>query len=135
MGHFNSAQLASILEMHHATSEMRNKNEQKQQEKMEEVSTTIVKKSKRQRVKSIKKGLPITSSNRHRAFMMNEYRVTHSELYTETPKKYNIDEVLRETAKNLGNRKPYYKFFGKEVFINENEVNMYIEHGVTIFYK
>lgn len=113
MKHFSNAQLANILEMVHITSERVNKHEQKQTQP--QCPKPIKKLRHRIRVK-IQEYVPITSSDPHRAFMMNEWRITHPEKYVEK-------------------KKPYYRFFGKEMFISESEVAVFKAHGVTIYYK
>lgn len=113
MKHFSNAQLANILEMVHITSERVNKHEQKQTQS--QYHKPIKKLRPRIRVK-IQEYVPITSSDPHRAFMMNEWRITHPEKYVEK-------------------KRPYYRFFGKEMFINESEVAVFKAHGVTIYYK
>lgn len=118
MAHFSKAQLASILEMTHVTFEMKEKNEQKQKTK-ESKAHNEVKRPKRPRIKvKASNCVPITSSDRHKAFWMNEWRIEHSEKYVDKPKK---------TA--------YYKVFGKEIIIDDKEINVFIEHNVTIYYK
>ena len=114
MKHFSNAQLANILEMAHITSEMMNKNEQKQTQPQ---CHKPIKKLKRPRIRvKIQEYVPITSSDPHRAFMMNEWRITHPEKYVEK-------------------KKPYYRFFGKEIFISESEVALFKAHNVPIYYK
>lgn len=114
MKHFSNAQLANILEMTHITSEMMNKHEQKQTKSQ---CHKPIKKLKRPRIRvKIQEYVPITSSDPHRAFMMNEWKITHPEKYVEK-------------------KRPYYRFFGKEMFISENEVALFKAHNVTIYYK
>ena len=114
MKHFNNAQLVNILEMAHITSEMVNKHEQKQTKSQYHKP---IKKLKRPRIRvKIQEYVPITSSDPHRAFMMNEWRITHPEKYVEK-------------------KRPYYRFFGKEIFISESEVTLFKAHNVTIYYK
>ena len=114
MKHFSNAQLANILEMTHITSEMMNKHEQKQTKSQ---CHKPIKKLKRSRIRvKIQEYVPITSSDPHRAFMMNEWRITHPEKYVEK-------------------KKPYYRFFGKEIFIGESEVALFKAHNVSIYYK
>ena len=114
MKHFSNAQLANILEMTHITSEMANKHEQKQTQPK---CHKPIKKLKRPRIKVTTKELvPITSSDNHRAFIMNEWRINHPDKYIEE-------------------KKPYYKIFGQEKFIEESEIALFKAHGVTIYYK
>ena len=114
MKHFCNSQLANIQEMAHITAEMNNKQEQKQ---IQPQYHKPIKKLKRSRIKvRTQECVPITSSDKYRAFMMNELRVTHPEKYIEK-------------------KKPYYKFFGQEKFISESEVELFKAHGVTIYYK
>lgn len=114
MKHFSNAQLANILEMTHITSEMVNKHEQKQTKPQ---CHKPIKKLKRPRIRvKIQEYVPITSSDSYRAFMMNEWRITHPEKYVEK-------------------KKPYYRFFGKEIFIRESEVTLFKAHNVSIYYK
>lgn len=114
MKHFSNSQLANIQEMTHITSDIVNKQEQKQTQSQYHKP---IKKLKRSRIKvRTQECVPITSSDKYRAFMMNELRVTHPEKYVEK-------------------KKPYYKFFGQEKFINESEVELFKAHGVTIYYK
>ena len=47
---------------------------------------------------------------------MNEWRITHPEKYVEK-------------------KKPYYRFFGKEIFISESKVALFKAHNVSIYYK
>ena len=114
MKHFSNAQLVNILEMTHITSEMVNKHEQKQ---IQSQCHKSIKKLKRPRIRvKIQEYVPITSSDPHRAFMMNEWRITHPEKYVEK-------------------KKPYYRFFGKEIFISESKVALFKAHNVSIYYK
>ena len=114
MKHLCNSQLANILEVSLSTSEMNNKQEQKQ---IQPQYHKPIKKLKRSRIKvRTQECVPITSSDKYRAFMMNELRVTHPEKYVEK-------------------KKPYYKFFGQEKFISESEVELFKAHGVTIYYK
>lgn len=113
MKHFSNAQLVNILEMTHITSKMMNKQEQKQIQP--QCHKPIKKLRPRIRVK-IQEYIPITSSDPHRAFMMNEWRITHPEKYVEK-------------------KRPYYRFFGKEIFISESEVAVFKAHNVLIYYK
>lgn len=114
MKHFSNAQLANILEMVHITSERVNKHEQKQ---IQSQCHKPIKKLKRPRIRvKIQEYVPITSSDPHRAFMMNEWRITHPEKYVEK-------------------KRPYYRFFGKEIFISESEVALFKAHNVLIYYK
>ena len=114
MKQFSNAQLANILEMAHTTSEMVNKHEQKQAQS--QCHKPIKKlKSPRIRIKT-QEYVPITSSNPRRAFMMNEWRINHLDKYIEK-------------------KRPYYKVFGQEKFISEDEVELFKAHGVTIYYK
>ena len=53
-----------------------------------------------------------------KAFWMNEWRIDHPEEYVEKPRKV-----------------AYYKVFGKEIIIDDKEINVFIEHNVTIYYK
>lgn len=113
MKHFSNAQLANILEMVHITSERVNKHEQKQTQS--QYPKPIKKLRPRIRIR-IQEYVPITSSDPHRAFMMNEWRLTHPEKYVEK-------------------KRPYYRFFGKEIFISESKIEVFKAHGVTIYYK
>lgn len=114
MKHFCNSQLANIQEMAHITSEMNNKQEQKQ---IQPKYHKPIKKLKRPRIRvKTQEYVPITSSNPCRAFMMNEWRINHPENYVEK-------------------KRPYYRFFGKEKFISESEVALFKAHGVTIYYK
>lgn len=114
MKQFSNAQLANILEMTHITSEMVNKHEQKQTQPQ---CHKPIKKLKRPRIKVTTKELvPITSSDNHRAFIMNEWRINHPDKYIEE-------------------KKPYYRIFGQEKFIEESEIALFKAHGVTIYYK
>ena len=114
MKHFCNSQLANIQEMAHITAEMNNKQEQKQ---IQPQYHKPIKKLKRPRIRvKIQEYVPITSSDPHRAFMMNEWRITHPEKYVEK-------------------KKPYYRFFGKEIFIRESEVTLFKAHNVSIYYK
>ena len=114
MKHFSNAQLANILEMTHITSEMANKHERKQTQPK---CHKPIKKLKRPRIKVTTKELvPITSSDNHRAFIMNEWRINHPDKYIEE-------------------KKPYYRIFGQEKFIEESEVALFKAHGITIYYK
>ena len=118
MAHYSKAQLASILEITHITSEMKEKNEQKQRTN-ESKAHNEVKRPKRPRIKvKASNCIPITSSDRHKAFWMNEWRIEHPERYVEEHKKI-----------------AYYKVFGKEIIIDDKEINVFIEHNVTIYYK
>lgn len=119
MAHYSKAQLTSILEMAHSTSEMKEKNEQKQKTN-ESKAHNEVKRPKRPRIKvKASNCIPITSSDRHKAFWMNEWRITHPEEHAEKPRK----------------KIAYYKVFGKEIIIDDKEINVFIEHNVTIYYK
>ena len=114
MKHFCNSQLANILEVSLSTSEMNNKQEQKQ---IQPKYHKPIKKLKRPRVRvKTQEYIPITSSDRHIAFMINEWRINHLDKYTEK-------------------KRPYYKVFGQEKFINEDEVELFKAHGVTIYYK
>ena len=114
MKHFSNAQLANILETAHITSEIVNKQEQKADQIQ---NHEPIKKLKRPRIKvTTKEYVPVTSSDNHRAFIMNEWRITHHENYVEK-------------------KKPYYRFFGKEIFISESEVVLFKAHNVSIYYK
>ena len=114
MKHFSNAQLANILEMAHITSETVNKQEQKADQIQHHEP---IKKLKRPRIKvRVREYVPVTSSDPHRAFMMNEWRLNHPEKYVEK-------------------KRPYYRAFGKEKFIKESEVELFKAHGVTIYYK
>ena len=114
MAHFSKAQLASILEMTHIISEIGEKHEQKTTQTQ---CYKSIKKLKRPRIKvTTKERIPITSSDNRRAFIMNEWRINHSDKYVEK-------------------KKPYYKVFGQEKFIDESEVALFKSHGVTIYYK
>lgn len=114
MKHFCNSQLANIQEMAHITSEMNNKQEQKQ---IQPKYHKPIKKLKRPRVRvKTQEYVPVTSSNRNTAFMMNEWRINHLDKYTEK-------------------KRPYYKVFGQEKFISEDEVELFKAHGVTIYYK
>lgn len=114
MKHFCNSQLANILEVSLSTSEMNNKQEQKQ---IQPKYHKPIKKLKRPRVRvKTQEYVPVTSSNRNTAFMMNEWRINHLDKYTEK-------------------KRPYYKVFGQEKFISEDEVKLFKAHGVTIYYK
>lgn len=114
MKHFCNSQLANIQEMAHITSEMNNKQEQKQ---IQPKYHKPIKKLKRPRVRvKTQEYVPVTSSNRNTAFMMNEWRINHLDKYTEK-------------------KRLYYKVFGQEKFISEDEVELFKAHGVTIYYK
>ena len=114
MKHFCNSQLANIQEMAHITSEMNNKQEQKQ---IQPKYHKPIKKLKRPRVRvKIQEYVPVTSSDRNTAFMMNEWKINHLDKYTEK-------------------KRPYYKVFGQEKFISEDEVELFKAHGVTIYYK
>lgn len=114
MKHFCNSQLANIQEMAHSTSEMNNKQEQKQ---IQPKYHKPIKKLKRPRVRvKTQEYIPVTSSDRHIAFMINEWRINHLDKYTEK-------------------KRPYYKVFGQEKFISEDEVELFKAHGVTIYYK
>ena len=114
MKHFSNAQLANILEMTHITSEMVNKHEQKQTQPQ---CHKPIKKLKRSRTKvKTRECVPVTSSDNHRAFIMNEWRINHSD-------------------KPIEKKTPYYRIFGQEKFIEESEVILFKAHGVTIYYK
>lgn len=114
MKHFCNSQLANIQEMAHITSEMNNKQEQKQ---IQPKYHKPIKKLKRPRVRvKTQEYIPVTSSDRHIAFMINEWRINHLDKYTEK-------------------KRPYYKVFGQEKFISEDEVELFKAHGVTIYYK
>lgn len=114
MKHFCNSQLANILEVSLSTSEMNNKQEQKQ---IQPKYHKPIKKLKRPRVRvKTQEYIPVTSSDRHIAFMINEWRINHLDKYTEK-------------------KRPYYKVFGQEKFISEDEVELFKAHGVTIYYK
>ena len=114
MKHLCNSQLANIQEMAHITSEMNNKQEQKQIQPKYHKS---IKKLKRPRIKvTTKEYAPVTSSDNHRAFIMNEWRINHSD-------------------KPIEKKTPYYRIFGQEKFIDESEVVLFKSHGVTIYYK
>ena len=114
MKHFCNSQLANIQEMAHITSEMNNKQEQKQ---IQPKYHKPIKKLKRPRVRvKTQEYVPVTSSDRNTAFMMNEWKINHLDKYTEK-------------------KRPYYKVFGQEKFISEDEVELFKAHGVTIYYK
>ena len=114
MKHFSNAQLTNILEITHITSEMVNKHEQKQTQPK---CHKPIKKLKRPRIKvTTKEYVPVTSSDNHRAFIMNEWRINHSD-------------------KPIEKKTPYYRIFGQEKFIEESEVILFKAHGVTIYYK
>lgn len=114
MKHFCNSQLANILEMTHITSEMINKQEQKQ---IQPKYHKPIKKLKRLRIRvKTQEYVPITSSDPCRAFIMNELRINHLNKYIEK-------------------KRPYYKVFGQEKFISEEEVELFKAHGVTIYYK
>ena len=114
MKHFCNSQLANILEVPLSTSEMNNKQEQKQ---IQPQHHKPIKKLKRLRIRvKTQEYVPITSSNPRRAFIMNELRINHLDKYTEK-------------------KRPYYKVFGQEKFISEDEVELFKAHGVTIYYK
>ena len=112
MKHLCNSQLANIQEMAHITSEMNNKQEQTQAQHHKPI-----KKLKRSRTKvKIREYVPVTSSDRNTAFMMNEWRINHSD-------------------KPIEKKTPYYRIFGQEKFIEESEVILFKAHGVTIYYK
>ena len=112
MKHFCNLQLANILEVSLSTSANVKKQEQTQAQ-----HHTPIKKLKRPRTKvKTREYVPVTSSDRYTAFMMNEWRINHLDKYTEK-------------------RRPYYKVFGQEKFISEDEVELFKAHGVTIYYK
>ena len=112
MKHLCNSQLANIQEMAHITSEMNNKQEQTQAQHHKPI-----KKLKRPRIKvTTKEYVPVTSSDNHRAFIMNEWRINHSD-------------------KPIEKKTPYYRIFGQEKFIEESEVILFKAHGVTIYYK
>ena len=112
MKHFCNLQLANILEVSLNTSENVNKQEQTQAQHHKPI-----KKLKRSRTKvKTREYVPVTSSDRNTAFMMNEWRINHLDKYTEK-------------------KRPYYKVFGQEKFISEDEVELFKAHGVTIYYK
>lgn len=114
MKHFSKSQPINSSENVNNASEMVNKHEQKQTNPQYHQP---IKKLKRTRVKvKIKEGIPITSSDKHRAFIMNVMRIQY------------IEECIKE-------KKPYYIIFGQEKFINEDEVELFKAHGVTIYYK
>ena len=114
MKHLCNSQLANIQEMAHSTPEMNNKQEQKQ---IQPKYHKPIKKLKRPRVRvKTQDYIPVTSSDRHIAFMINEWRINHLDKYTEK-------------------RRPYYRVFGQEKFISEDEVELFKAHGVTIYYK
>ena len=114
MKHFCNFQLANILEVPLSTSEMNNKQEQKQ---IQPQHHKPIKKLKRPRVRvKTQEYVPVTSSDRNTAFMMNEWRINNLDKYTEK-------------------KRPYYKVFGQEKFISEDEVELFKAHGVTIYYK
>ena len=114
MKHLCNSQLANIQEMAHITSEMNNKQEQKQ---IQPKYHKPIKKLKRPRIKvTTKEYVPVTSSDNHRAFIMNEWRINHSD-------------------KPIEKKKPYYRIFGQEKFIEKSEVILFKAHGVTIYYK
>lgn len=114
MKHFCNSQLANIQGMAHITSEMNNKQEQKQ---IQPKYHKPIKKLKRPRVRvKTQEYVPVTSSDRNTAFMMNEWKINHLDKYTEK-------------------KRPYYKVFGQEKFISEDEVELFKAHGVTIYYK
>ena len=114
MKHLCNSQLVNIQEMAHITSEMNNKQEQKQ---IQPKYHKPIKKLKRPRIKvTTKEYVPVTSSDNHRAFMMNECGINHSN-------------------KPIEKKKPYYRIFGQEKFIEESEVILFKAHGVTIYYK
>ena len=123
MAHYSKAQLANILEMIHITSEMKKKHAQKQQLKKTTNESEVhkeVKRPKRPRIKvKVSNCVPITSSDRRKAFWMNEWRITHPEKCVEKPRK----------------KIAYYKVFGREIIIDDKEINVFIEHNVTIYYK
>lgn len=70
----------------------------------------------RPRIKA-KMTMPVTSSNKRTAFMMNEINAT-----------FHIKGGVEK-------KRPYIKIFGKEVFIQDGEVKEYTEHKITIYYK
>ena len=114
MKHLCNSQLANIQEMAHITSEMNNKQEQKQ---IQPKYHKPIKKLKRPRIKvTTKEYVPVTSSDNHRAFIMNEWRINHLD-------------------KHIKKKTPYYRIFGQEKFIEESEILLFKAHGVTIYYK
>ena len=114
MKHLCNSQLANIQEMAYITSEMNNKQEQKQ---IQPKYHKPIKKLKRPRIKvTTKEYVPVTSSDNHRAFIMNEWRINH------------LDKPIEKKT-------PYYRIFGQEKFIDESEVVLFKSHGVTIYYK
>ena len=79
MKHLCNSQLANILEVPLSTSENVNKQKQTQAQHHKPI-----KKLKRSRTKvKIREYIPVTSSDRNTAFMMNEWRINHLDKYTE----------------------------------------------------
>ena len=114
MKHLCNSQFANIQEMAHITSEMNNKQEQKQ---IQPKYHKPIKKLKRPRIKvTTKEYVPVTSSDNHRAFIMNEWRINHLD-------------------KHIEKKTSYYRIFGQEKFIEESEILLFKAHGVTIYYK
>lgn len=114
MKHFSKSQPINSSENVNNASEIVNKHEQKQTNPQYHKP---IKRLKRTRVKvKIKEGIPITSSDKHRAFIMNVMRIQYLE-------------------NNVEKKTPYYIIFGQEKFINEDEVELFKAHGVTIYYK
>lgn len=69
----------------------------------------------RKRVKvTIKYAQIVTSSDRKRAFFINEVNINNK------VSKY---------------RRPYVKIFGTIKYIRESEINEYVEHKVTVYYE
>lgn len=70
---------------------------------------------KRIRIKEVQM---VTSSDRKRAFYINEI---------------NINMCIDTKVSVV--KRPYIKVFGEVKFIAETEISVYVEHGCTIYYK
>mgnify|MGYP006902656496 CR=1 FL=1 len=71
--------------------------------------------TKRKRIRvTIKYAQIVTSSDRKRAFFINEVNIKHG------VSKY---------------RRPYVKIFGVVKYIKESEISEYVEHKVTVYYE
>lgn len=69
----------------------------------------------RKRIKvTVRYAQAVTSSNKKRAFWMNEVNLS-----------CNKKEIKR----------PYVKVFGKIKYLKEHEVEMYTEHQITVYYE
>ena len=70
----------------------------------------------RKRIKvTVKTVIPVTSSDKRRAFWMNEVNIN-----------LNIQNEYK---------RPYIRMFGKVKYIKREEVKMYIEHKITVHYE